>query len=165
MCDADQYDCKESRKSNDDMIQERNVISGTTATLLSPFIDGWQDLVVWLVVALVLILVDLRFGLEASRKRGEKIRYSRAVRRTVNKLVDYICWISIAWVMGGSFGKIFGIPLIPAIVMLGACAIELSSIIDNYCETKGIKKKFNGWKFFTKVIKHPEIEDCLEDKK
>ena len=143
---------------------ERNVISGTTATLLSPFVDGWQESVVWLIVAVVLIIADLRFGVEAAKKRGETIRHSRAVRRTVNKLVDYICWISIAWVMGGSFGRIFGIPLLPAITMLGVCVIELSSIIDNYCESRGIKKKFNGWKFFTTIIKHPEIESCMEDK-
>lgn len=145
-------------------MNERNVISGTTAAILSPFVDGWQELVVWLIVAVVLIIADLRFGIEAARKRGETIRNSRAVRRTINKFVDYICWISIAWVLGGSFGKIFGLPLLPAVTMMGVCVIELSSIIDNYCEARGIKKKFNGWKFFTKVIKHPELEDCMEDK-
>lgn len=143
---------------------ERNVISGTTATLLSPFVDGWQEIVVWLIVAVILIIADLRFGIEAAQKRGETIRRSRAIRRTVNKLVDYICWISIAWVFSGSFGRIFEIPLLPAITMLGVCIIELSSIIDNYCESRGIKKKFNGWKFFTTIIKHPEIESCMEDK-
>lgn len=146
------------------MMQERNVISGTTATLLSSLVDGWQEMVIWLIVAIVLILADLRFGMEASRKRGETIRHSRAIRRTVNKLVDYICWISIAWVLGGSFGRIFGVPLLPAITMLGVCIIEFSSIIDNYCESRGIKKKFNGWKFFIRLIKHPEMEDCLENK-
>lgn len=145
-------------------MNERNVISGTAAAFLTPFIEGWPEILVWFIVAFVMIIVDLRFGIEASRKRGEVIRYSRAVRRTVNKFVDYICWISIAWALGGSFGHIFDVPLLPAIVMMGVCIIELSSIIDNYCESRGIKKKFNGWKFFTRIIKHPEIEDCLEDK-
>lgn len=31
-------------------MNERNVISGTTATLLSPFVDGWQNLFVWVIV-------------------------------------------------------------------------------------------------------------------
>ena len=91
-------------------MQERNVISGTTATIFSSFVDGWESLVVWLVVAFVLILADLKFGVQASMKRGEKIRGSRVIRQTVNKMVDYICWISIAWVLGNSFGKVFEIP-------------------------------------------------------
>lgn len=145
-------------------MHERNLLAATFAVFFAPFVENWQDLVVWLVVAAVLIIVDLRFGVEAAKKRGETIRKSRAIRRTVNKAVDYICWISLAWVFGGSFGKFFNVPLIPAIVMLGVCLIELSSIIDNYCEIRGLNKRFNGWKLFTKVIKHPELEDCLEDK-
>lgn len=144
-------------------MNERNVITSVMATMFSPFVDGWQEIIVWFIVVAVLIICDLRFGIGAARKRGEKIRHSRAVRRTVNKFVDYICWISIAWVLGGSFGQIFGISLLPAIVMLGVCIIELSSIIDNFCEIKGIKKKINAWKLFIRLIKHPELEDVMED--
>ena len=142
-------------------MNERNVLAGTTATVLSPFVDGWQNLIIWLFVAL--ILGDLRFGICAARKRGEKIRGSRAVRRTINKMVDYICWVSIAWVLGGSFGRLFGVPLLAAIIMLIVCTIELSSIFDNYFEYKGIKKKFNVWKFFARLFKVPEIEESIED--
>lgn len=144
-------------------MNERNVLAGTTATVLSPFVDGWQNLIVWLFVALALIIGDLRFGICAARKRGEKIRGSRAVRRTINKMVDYICWVSIAWVLGGSFGLLFGVPLLAAIIMLVVCTIELSSIFDNYFEYKGIKKKFNVWKFFSKMFRIPEIAECVED--
>lgn len=146
-------------------MQERNIITGTMASVFSQFVNGWQELFVWGVIALVLVFADLRFGILAARKRGEKIRGSRAIRRTVNKIVDYICWISIAWVLGGSFGQIFGIPLLPAIIMLGVCFIEFSSIIDNYCEIKGVKKRINGLKLFLRLIRHPELEDCIEDKK
>lgn len=145
-------------------MQERNVISGAMAAVLSPFVDGWESLVVWLIVALVLILADLRFGVAASRKRGERIRRSRVIRRTINKMVDYICWISIAWALGNSFGKVFNIPLLVAIVMLIACSIEISSIVDNYFEYKGINKRLNVWKFFSKLFKIPAIEESIEDK-
>lgn len=144
-------------------MQERNILSGTTAAFLSPFVDGWQSLIVWLIVSFVLVIGDLRFGLMAARKRGEKIRSSRAARRTINKLVDYICWISIAWVLGGSFGKIFGIPLLPAIVMLVVCAIEMSSIINNYLEYKGLAKRVNVFRALAKMFHKPELEDVLED--
>ena len=76
---------------------ERNVIAATTTSILAPFVDGWQKMLIWLIVAVVLVLGDLRFGIEAAKKRGETVRRSRAVRRTVNKLVDYLCWICIAW--------------------------------------------------------------------
>ena len=71
-------------------MQERNVISGTTATIFSSLADGMESLAVWLLVAFVLIVADLRFGVRASKKRGEKVRGSRVVRRTINKLVDYM---------------------------------------------------------------------------
>lgn len=145
-------------------MQERNVISGTVSAIFSPFVDGWESLIGWLVVALVLIFADLRFGVAASKKRGETVRKSRVMRRTVNKLVDYICWVSIAGALGGTFGKIFGIPLLAAIVMLVVCGIELSSIFDNYFEAKGIKKKFNTWKFVSKIFKISAIEESIEDK-
>lgn len=144
-------------------MQERNIISGTTAAFLSPFVDGWQSMIIWLIVALVLVIGDLRFGVMAARKRGETIRYSRAARRTINKLVDYICWISIAWVLGGSFGHIFGVPLLSAIVMLVACVIEMSSIVNNYLEYKGVAKKVNVFKALANLFKRPEIEEILED--
>lgn len=144
-------------------MNERNVLAGTTATVLAPFVDGWQNLFVWVIVAFALILGDLRFGICAARKRGEKIRGSRAVRRTINKMVDYICWVSIAWVLGGSFGRLFGVPLLAAIIMLVVCTIELSSIFDNYCEYKGLKKRFNVFKFLARLFKRPEIEECFEE--
>ena len=145
-------------------MQERNVISGASATIFSSFVEGWESLVVWLIVAFVLILADLKFGVQAAWKRGEKIRGSRVIRRTVNKMVDYICWISIAWVLGNSFGRVFDIPLLAAIVMLVVCSIEISSIFDNYFEYKGLNKRFNVWKFFSKVFKISAIEESLEDK-
>lgn len=145
-------------------MQERNVITGTMATVFSPFVDGWESLIVWLIVAFVLILADLRFGVEAATKRGEKIRGSRVIRRTINKMVDYICWISIAWVLGNSFGKIFEIPLTVAIIMLIVCSIEISSIFDNYFEYKGLNKRFNVWKFFSKLFRISAIEESIENK-
>lgn len=145
-------------------MQERNVITGMATTILSSFVDGWEYIVVWLIVAFALIIGDLRFGLCAARKRGEKIRGSRAIRRTINKMVDYLCWVSIAFVLGGSFGRIFGVPLMAAIIMAVICIVELSSIFDNYFEYKGISKKFNVWKFFAKILRIEEIEEAIQDK-
>ena len=143
-------------------MQERNIIGGVTASVLSPFIEGWQQMLWFLILAIILILGDLRFGIAAAKKRGERIRPSRAVRRSINKLVDYICWLSIATVVGINFGTVFDVPLLSVIIMAIVCIIELSSIIDNYLEYKGIKQKVNLIKLIANIFRRPEIEDVLE---
>ena len=143
-------------------MQERNIIGGVAASVLSPFIEGWQQMLWFLILAIILILGDLRFGIAAAKKRGERIRPSRAVRRSINKLVDYICWLSIATVVGINFGTVFDVPLLSVIIMAIVCLIELSSIIDNYLEYKGIKQKVNFIKLIAHIFRRPEIEDVLE---
>ena len=143
-------------------MHERNIIGGFTAAVLSPFIEGWQQMLWFLILAIILILGDLRFGIAAAKKRGEKIRPSRAVRRSINKLVDYICWLSIATVVGINFGTVFDIPLLSVIIMAVVCIIEMSSIIDNYLEYKGIKKKVNLIKLIAHIFRRPEVEEVLE---
>ena len=134
------------------------------AVMFAPFVDGWQELTGWLIFAIVLILADLNFGIKAARKRGDTIRRSRAIRRSIGKLVDYICWIAIAWVMGATFSSPFNIPLLPLIVMAVVYGIELQSIIDNYFEYKGVKRRFNLLKFLFAWCKKPEISEAIEDK-
>ena len=143
-------------------MQERNIIGAFTASVLSPFIEGWQQMLWFLILAIILILGDLRFGIAAAKKRGERIRPSRAVRRSINKLVDYICWLSIATVVGINFGTVFDIPLLSVIIMAVVCIIEMSSIIDNYLEYKGIKKKVNLIKLIAHIFRRPEVEEVLE---
>lgn len=143
-------------------MHERNIIGGFTAAVLSPFVEGWQRIIWFLILAIILILGDLRFGIAAAKKRGEHIRPSRAVRRSLNKLVDYICWLSIATVVGVNFGSVFGLPLLSVIIMAVVCVIEMSSIVDNYLEYKGIKKKINVIKLLSKLFRKPELEEVLE---
>lgn len=146
-------------------MQDRNVIAGATAAVISPLVDFYAKLLPFLVLAVILIMIDSRFGIQASKKRGETIRTSRAIRRAINKLVDYICWITLAGMLGQTFGTAFHIPLLSMIVLVIVYAIELTSIFNNYFFYKGIKKKFNGWKFFAKVTGQDAIEDAIEDVK
>lgn len=146
------------------MMQDRNVIAGATAAVISPLVDFYSKLLPFLMLAIALIVIDSRFGILASRKRGETIRASRAVRRAINKLVDYICWVTLAGMIGQTFGAAFHIPLLAVIVMCIVYSIELTSIFNNYFFYKGINKKFNGWKFFSKVTGNDAIESAIEDK-
>lgn len=146
-------------------MQDRNVIAGSTAAVISPLVTFYQNLMPYLLLAIVLIAVDSRFGVLASKKRGETIRTSRAIRRAINKLVDYICWITLAGMIGQTFGDSFHIPLMSVIVLCIVYGIELTSIFNNYFEYKGIKMKFNGVKFFAKLTGQTAIEESLEETK
>lgn len=141
------------------MIQERNIINGATAAMVAPLLDFYNNLLPFLLLAIVLIVVDSRFGIAAARKRGETIRTSRKWRRAINKLVDYICWVTLAGMFGQTFGEILGIPILSALLLLIVYGIEISSCFNNYFEAKRIKKKINIFKLFNR----PEVENCIED--
>lgn len=141
-------------------MQERNIINGATAALLSPFIDFYTPLLPYILLAIVLIIADTRFGVEASKKRGETFRASRMMRRAINKLVDYICWITLAGVIGSAFGEVLGIPILSGLILLVIYCIELTSCFNNYFEFRGVNKTINIWKLFGKK----ELENVLEDK-
>lgn len=132
-------------------MQERSIISGTTAVLLSEVLDFLYPLRWFALLAIILILVDLRFGLMAARARGDEIRTSRAGRRTMNKIVDYTCWILLAGAFGKAFGSPFGIEvLLPATVLLVIFGLEVNSCFSNYFEAHGQTVKVNIFKFFSR---------------
>lgn len=141
-------------------MQERNVISATASMALMPFVDFYQKLTPFIILAIVLIIADSRFGVEAAQKRGEVIRQSRKWRRAINKLVDYICWISLAGVFSNAYSEAFGIPALSGVVLLIVYAIEITSCFNNYFEYKGIKLRlsfsaiFDSW--FKRVSKSSE---------
>ena len=130
------------------------------AAVISPFVAFFDALLPFLILALVLIVADTRFGVEASIKRGEQFRPSRMVRRAINKLVDYICWITLAGVVGSTFGEVLGIPILSALILLVIYGIELTSCFNNYFEFKGVNKKINIWK----LLGRRELEGVIEDK-
>lgn len=117
---------------------------------LSQIYDVFFPLRWVMLAAAILILVDLRFGILAARKRGEVIRFSRAIRRTVNKGTDYICWILLAGTAGQAFGEPFGLPLLPLIILLVIFGCEMNSCYANYFEAHGKKVKVNIFKLFAK---------------
>lgn len=145
------------------LMQDRNVIGASTAAVISPLVDFYANLAPFLMLAIVLIIVDSRFGIKAAEKRGETIRTSRKWRRAINKLVDYICWVTLAGMIGQTFGAQFHIPILSAVVLCVVYGIELTSIVNNYFEYKGINKRFNGLKFFAKLTGKTVIEEAVED--
>lgn len=125
-------------------MNERNISQFGVITILMDFFEPLK----WvLIAALVLIGVDLRFGVSAAIKRGESVQFSRAIRRTINKIVDYTCWILLAGVVGEAFGEPFNIPLLPLIILLVIFGCEINSCYSNYFESRGKNVKINIFKY------------------
>jgi len=117
----------------------------------------------WLLVAaFALTITDLKFGIDAAKKRKEIIKRSRAIRRTLNKICSYVLWVILAYTFGQAF-KPFGIDLLPLVILLVIYIVELESIYVNYFAAKGIKAKVNLRAFFSKKMDIIDIEDKKDD--
>lgn len=144
-------------------MQERNIINGIAAASVAPLMEFYDKLIPYLMVALVLILTDSRFGVAAAKARSETIRPSRKWRRAMNKLVDYICWVTLAGLFGDTFGTVFHIPILSAIMLVFVYGIELSSIINNYLEYKGIHKHIDVTRLLLKLFKREDMAEVIVD--
>lgn len=113
------------------------VFIGEISTLL------WN--VRWLMLlAGVLIIVDLWLGVHKSISNNVDIRASRALRRTMMKIADYLCVVILGAVVGKALGEPLGCSaiVIAVVLMSIACLCELDSIISNWGEIKGVKINF-----------------------
>ena len=147
-------------------MQEKNIINGIMAVFLSEFFAFLTPLKWLAFCGIILIIADLRFGIMASKKRGEKIRTSRAIRRSVNKLIDYTCWVLLACALEHTFAVPFHIPLMPTLVMLIVYGVEIDSIFSNYFEYRDINIKVSIVGFVKKKIGDLfEIKEANDEKK
>lgn len=125
---------------NNDSITHANVIQGGMVAVLSDYyIDAIERLWPWLIVALVLNVADLKFGISAACYRGEKIKASHALRRTMDKFISYICWIMVAV----SLSKAFGCRWLEMVIMGLAVINEIISCVENWYEVKGKRVKID----------------------
>lgn len=145
-------------------MQERNIIGSATATVIAPIVDFYTSLAPFIILAVVLIITDCVFGVKVSKKRGVEIRRSRMLRRSINKLVDYICWITLAGMMGIAFGSALHVPVLSYVMFVVVVGIELTSIFNNYFEYKGLHLHINVFKFFSKLFNRSELEEIVEVK-
>ncbi|MDE6702768.1 MAG: phage holin family protein [Muribaculaceae bacterium] len=138
------------------MSDANSLYTTVIATIGAVLTEFYTHLAPWLLLGAVLVFVDLRFGLMAARKRGENIRPSRAIRRTINKMIDYLCWVTLAEVCSMTFDVTFGVPVVTIAILLIIYGIELNSCVNNYLEYKGVKKRLNFFKLVGR-------EDLLEN--
>lgn len=152
-----------------------NVTETTTQALFKTSMIGLfgectqilYDLRWMILLAIILILSDLWFGISASRVQGIAIRKSRAGRRTLNKLVDYICYILLGAVLGKAIGEPYGMnPIIVSITVMVICyCFEVDSIYGHICEIHGIKKRHSIWRILFKLLtlKFKDVGEAFKD--
>lgn len=130
------------------------------------FLTGLLEFFIWakwlMLAALALTMADLKFGVEKAKYKKEEVRKSRAVRRTLQKVCDYLLWIILAYTLDKAFIS-FEIDLLPFIILIIIYGIELESIFKNYFAAKGKDVKINIGKLFSRKADFIEIEEKKED--
>lgn len=134
---------------------ETVVQTSTTAILTSIFYQALADSIIWLVIAAVAIVCDLFFGCEAAKRRGERVRFSRAVRRTGNKACEYLCWVMLSI----TFSIGFAAPWLKYAIFAIIYGNELSSCLSNYFAAKGKRISFNVLSLLGRRFGIDEIAD------
>lgn len=140
------------------MTDNNNIIASLFAAMGIIIGDFYAHLSGWLLFGFALVVVDLRFGILAAKKRGDTIRPSRAVRRTVNKTIDYLSWVTLAELASRTFGIAIGVPVVSLGALFIVYAVEFNSCMNNYFEYKGIKGKFDVWK----LIRRKSVDDAID---
>lgn len=145
----------------------QSLFKAFTVGLLGECTQILYDLRWMILLAIILILSDLWFGISVSRVHSIEIRKSRAGRRTLNKLVDYICYLLLGAVLGKALGEPYGIdPMVVSITIMVLCyCFEIDSIYGHICEIHGIKKRYSIWEILFKLItfKFKDLGEAFKD--
>ena len=123
--------------------------TGVSATFLLFLEHSFERMVPYFFICGIVIIIDLVFGIKAAKKRGEEIRISRAIRRTLSKTAEYLCFS----VLASSIAVATGISAIETGLMLLVIGIELISVGQNWYFWKyGKKVKVDALKAAEAVI-------------
>ena len=126
-----------------------NTVQGSFAGIASAFIgQTLSHMIPWLMVTAAVILCDLAFGVRKSLIMGDEVRFSRAVRNTLGKMVTYFAFVCMVCMICVASGEQYGIDKWACLLV---CFIEGCSIIGNILKPKGID--FNLLNAFREVGK------------
>lgn len=122
----------------------------------------------WMIILGVLLVIsDFWFGISESRVKKKRIRRSSAWRRTLNKIVDYFCYITLGSILGMALGEYYGFNsiLISVSIILLCYAFEIDSIYGHICAIHGIKKHYSIWKLIGLIFsfKFKHFKESLGD--
>jgi len=124
------------------------VEGGVSAAAVAFLQQTVLTMIPFLLPAFFLVALDLHFGIKAAkhrykkyRREGDRVTFSRALRGTVGKVFEFLCWIVIAssmtvafqqeWIQWATLGLVY--------------VNEIGSIIGNYLCTKDIEFSLLGF--------------------
>lgn len=144
---------------------EEKAIHQATAGVFAPIagsfvIDSLQLMIPWLIAMFCVIICDLVTGVRKSMLMKEHVRFSRAWRATMGKMVTYFSFVVMVVMVNKAAG---GSMHIDTYACLFVCFIEGCSIISNILKPKGYN--FNATKaigIFVKKVFSVEKEDIEE---
>lgn len=110
-------------------------VSSGFAALAAAFIqESLSHMVPWLITTGAVIVCDLCFGIRRSLLMKEEVRVSRAVRRTMGKMVTYFSFVCMVCMVNVAAGNDYAIDRWACLLV---CGIEFLSIISNILKPKG----------------------------
>lgn len=139
--------------------------TSVSAVLMAFLYNSILEMIPYLCAAFVLIAVDLYFGIAAAKHRGEEVRLSRAIRRSVGKAMEYICWVMVS----ATLSMCFSMRAVEYVILGIVMGNEIISILTNWFELHG--KKIHGLNIFTIVgnkagidVSNVKIEEIKKEK-
>lgn len=145
------------------MNDRHNIITsvGSTGLAIYSIVHDFISPIKYIIIATVLLVImDLYFGISESRQNGKPIRKSRAFRRTANKLMDYFFFILLTGLLQQIFlDSHIQTPYFSLVATILIGFFELESIINHWLvlhHRKRIKLK-NYLVIFSKNDKIKEV--------
>lgn len=112
----------------------QGVASGFAALATAFVRDSLAHMVPWLIATAAVVVCDLCFGIRKSMAMGEDIRVSKAVRRTMGKMVTYFSFVCMVCMVSVAAGADLAIDKWSCLLV---CGIEFCSIVSNILKPKG----------------------------
>lgn len=111
------------------------VTAGIFAPIAGSFVmDSLQLMIPWLIAMFCVVICDLVTGVRKSLLMGEHVRFSRAWRATMGKMVTYFSFVVMVVMVNRAAG---GSMHIDTYACLFVCFIEGCSIFSNILKPKG----------------------------
>lgn len=147
---------------------DRHSITSGGAVGMALLLDIKQGLfeLRWCILFLAfLIIADLYFGIRESKQKRRIIRRSRALRRSLNKFMDYMFALCFVLVLNIIFIQHnINIPYFSLIAFALISIFELESVVNHWLVLHD-RKRIHFKKLFKSILKHKrkDLSDIVED--
>lgn len=140
-------------------------VAGVFAPIAGSFvIDSLQMMIPWLIAMFCVIICDLVTGVRKSLLTHEHVRFSRAWRATMGKMVTYFAFVCMVCMISVASHNEYPIDVYSCLLV---CFIEGCSIVGNILKPKGININVIGalGVFGKKVFKvdKEDVRDIIQE--